>query len=179
MDNLEKYIRDHKSSFETDSFDLKKGWAAVKKDLPNKPTKKRKSRKRWIIPLLLLTTIVIGSILGSKFINNTEQPKESEATYLALNEVNSYYSKIEQQQFKLISENASISDSEKDEIIEFMLELDKEYDRLFAEYQNNINNEKILASIISLHRLKLEKLERIQNKLNHKKRINNEKSIVL
>ena len=190
-DRLENYIRDHRDEFDTlePSEDMWNAIVARKEEMSEEETDVKQQPKRvqlnrsayvrWISRIAAAVIIFFASYYyhdyqSNKEIiaeNNTESSANS-TLYNTLIEANYYYtSQINQEKEKLYSLTVGNSTLRK-EIQNELDELDKEFNKLKEDLNDNVDNEEIIAAMIQNYRIKLSILQDVMMQLQDKNKVN-------
>ncbi len=171
-DKLEKFILENRESFD----DLE-----PRKDLfdgvePRKTNGNRFDLKIVLTRVAAVLVIFVASYYFHDFMQNRGSGKSSVATsnvgkngqsklYLQLQEASFYYtSQIEDTKtmvFKLTGNNADL----RQEINSELMDLDKVFQQLKSDLNDNVDNEEVIVAMIQNYRLKLEILKDILKQL--------------
>ncbi|HDZ05930.1 hypothetical protein LCGC14_0122270 [marine sediment metagenome] len=169
MDQFEKNIRENKSVFDDQKADLTKMWAHIEAELNgNQP----KVIPLWKSPMLRIAAsiVLVMGLLGligiSAFSGVT-----TETNYVSqeLQDIDMHYQGLVSYQVQLVQSNQQLSDSDKEEFLSFMVELDTEYKQLKIEMQNNLDNKLVLEAIIGNYKKRIELIENLLQQLNESK----------
>ena len=169
MDNFEKHIRENRAAFDDHKADRAKLWANIEAKLdPPRP----KVVPLWRSPIFkvaasVLIVLGISSLIGITFLGNSA----NEDTFVSkeLQDIDMHYQGLVSYQVQLVQKNENLSDADKAEFLSFMDDLDKEYDQLKLEMQNNLDNELVLEAIVSNYRKRIELIENLLRQLNESK----------
>lgn len=181
MDEFEKHIRENSAAFNEHKADKQKLWANIEQELDKKPT--TKVIKLWRSPLIRVAAsifIVLGmfSVLNF-FMNGGVNSTESTLVNKELEEIDMYYSGMVSQQVQLVKLNTNLSQSDKDEFLSFINDLDKEYKELRLEMNKNLDNELVLEAIVSNYKKRIELIEKLLQRINNSKNIEDENGYIL
>ncbi|WP_282179833.1 hypothetical protein [Maribacter stanieri] len=169
MDQFEKNIRENKSVFDDQKADRAKMWAHIEAELnSNQP----KVIPLWKFPMLRIAAsivLVIG-ILGLIGVS-AYSGVTAETNYVSqeLKDIDMHYQGLVSYQVQLVKSNQQLSESDKEEFLSFMVELDIEYQQLKIEMQNNLDNELVLEAIIGNYKKRIELIENLLQQLNESK----------
>ncbi|MUH38129.1 hypothetical protein D9O36_19940 [Zobellia amurskyensis] len=169
MDNFEKHIRENRAAFDDHKADRAKLWANIEAKLdPPKP----KVVPLWKSPVFRVAATVliilgISSLIGITFLGSSA----NDNTFVSkeLQDIDMHYQDLVSYQVQLVQKNENLSDADKAEFLSFMDDLDKEYDQLKLEMQNNLDNELVLEAIVSNYRKRIELIENLLRQLNESK----------
>ncbi|WP_400073220.1 hypothetical protein [Zobellia russellii] len=169
MDNFEKHIRENRAAFDDHKADRAKLWANIEAKLdPPKP----KVVPLWKSPVFRVAATVliilgISSLIGITFLGSSA----NDNTFVSneLQDIDMHYQDLVSYQVQLVRKNENLSDADKTEFLSFMDDLDKEYDQLKLEMQNNLDNELVLEAIVSNYRKRIELIENLLRQLNESK----------
>ena len=169
MDQFEKHIRDNKQVFNDRKADRSKMWANIESQLN---TDKPKVIPLWKSPMIriaasILILLGISGVVGLSFFASST----TETNYVSqeLQDIDMHYKGLVSYQVQLVQKNNQLSDADKEEFLSFMVELDTEYEQLKLEMQNNLDNEQVLAAIVSNYRKRIELIENLLQQLNESK----------
>lgn len=180
MDELEKYIQEHKSSFNEYKVDKAKLWANIEKELVTKP--EPKVFRLWQSPLLKVAAsilIIIGLFTTVNFFIGGGINQGTVIVNQELEEIDMYYSSMVKQQVQLVQLSAKLSDEDKIQFLSFMEELDKEYAELKLEMTENLDNERVLEAIVNNYKKRIELIESLLDRVNNNKNIEDESGYIL
>lgn len=187
-DNLENYISNHKDEFDTlePSADL---WMAISSNKlsvqENNSEKKSGSRVRmnslkWITRVAAAIILFIGSYYFHEFRSNQKQFAQTENSslqnsklYNTLLEAEYYYTAqigVEKDKFYTLTVGNSPI---RNEIHDELKELDREFNELKEDLNDNVDNEEIIAAMIQNYRLKLRILQDMMIQLQDDKKVIN------
>ncbi|WP_289042191.1 hypothetical protein [uncultured Zobellia sp.] len=169
MDNFEKHIRENRAAFDDHKADRAKLWANIEAKLD---PPRAKVVPLWRSPIFkvaasVLIVLGISSLIGITFLGNST----NEDTFVSkeLQDIDMHYQGLVSYQVQLVQKNENLSDADKAEFLSFMDDLDKEYDQLKLEMQNNLDNELVLEAIVSNYRKRIELIENLLRQLNESK----------
>ncbi|MBU2972977.1 hypothetical protein [Zobellia sp. B3R18] len=169
MDNFEKHIRENRAAFDDHKADRAKLWANIEAKLDPPRAKVVPLWKSPIFKVAASVLIVLGisSLIGLTFLGNSA----NEDTFVSkeLQDIDMHYQGLVSYQVQLVQKNENLSDADKAEFLSFMDDLDKEYDQLKLEMQNNLDNELVLEAIVSNYRKRIELIENLLRQLNESK----------
>ena len=169
MDNFEKHIRENRAAFDSHKADRAKLWANIEAKLDPPRAKVVPLWKSPIFKVAASVLIVLGisSLIGITFLGNSA----NEDTFVSkeLQDIDMHYQGLVSYQVQLVQKNENLSDADKAEFLSFMDDLDKEYDELKLEMQNNLDNELVLEAIVSNYRKRIELIENLLRQLNESK----------
>lgn len=171
MDNLEKHIIKNKEEFNMHKADKAKMWdeISVALDAPDK-----KVIPLWRSPLFkmamsLVLIVGIFSLIALNFINNNSQ--QNNFASQELQDIDVYYQGMVNTQIQLVKNNLNLSAKDKEEFLQFMDELDEEYNELKIDLKDNLDNELVLEAIISNYKKRIELMENLLHQINESKKI--------
>ncbi|WP_289062779.1 hypothetical protein [uncultured Zobellia sp.] len=169
MDNFEKHIRENRAAFDDHKADRAKLWANIEAKLDPPQAKVVPLWRSPIFKVAASVLIVLGisSLIGITFLGNSA----NEDTFVSkeLQDIDMHYQGLVSYQVQLVQKNENLSDADKAEFLSFMDDLDKEYDQLKLEMQNNLDNELVLEAIVSNYRKRIELIENLLRQLNESK----------
>ncbi len=189
-DRLENYIRDHRDEFDSiePSEDLWGAIVAQKANVdqsddshetsPKKIKLYRKGLLKWTSRIAAAVIIFIASYYFHDYQNDREmiaknnQEMENSPLYNTLMEANFYYtSQINHEKERLYSLTVGNS-TLRNEIQQELDELDKEFNKLKDDLNDNVDNEEIIAAMIQNYRLKLSILQDVMVQIQNENREN-------
>jgi len=169
MDQFEKHIRDNKAVFDDHKADRAKIWANIAAQLNENPPKVVPLWKSPMIRIAASIVILLGitGIVGLTFFGSPNTPTH----YVSkeLQDIDMHYKGLVTYQVQLVQNNNQLTAADKEEFLSFMVELDAEYEQLKLEMQNNLDNEQVLAAIVSNYRKRIELIENLLQQLNESK----------
>ncbi|NJX14022.1 hypothetical protein [Tamlana crocina] len=160
MDKLKKYTEENNTQFDTnhlDEVDKLRLWGDIVAELPEGPVK--------VIPLwrksVFKTAASIVLLLGFSlfFLQLDNQQGDTQIVNQELNEIDSHYQLLVNNQVELIKQSLHISKADQDDFLSLLDDLDEEYKTLKSELKLGINNEKIIEAIINNYRKKIKLME--------------------
>jgi len=130
----------------------------------------------WKTPLFkmamsLVLIFGIFSIIALSFINNNAQ--QQNFANQELQDIDMYYQSMVNSQVQLVKSNLNLSAEDKEEFLQFMDELDEEYNELKIDLNDNLDNELVLEAIISNYKKRIELMENLLKQINESKKISN------
>ena len=171
MDNFEKHIRENKQAFDVHKVDKDKLWQGIASQLDDKPQPKViplwKSKKLRVAASIVL---LMGLSLMTFFVLNNQTQNMDAYANEELLEIDMHYQHLVYQQVQLVKNHPKLSDKDKKEFLSFIDELDKEYDQLKLEMQNNLDNELILEAIVQNYKKRIELIENLLRQINASKK---------
>ena len=190
-DRLENYVREHRDEFDTiePSDDLWNAIVARKEEMSHDESTVKQQPKRvlinrsvyvrWISRVAAAVVIFFASYYYHDYKSNKEMIAENNTEsaanpvlYNTLVEANYYYtSQINQEKEKLYSLTVGNSTLRK-EIQNELDELDKEFNKLKEDLNDNVDNEEIIAAMIQNYRIKLSILQDVMMQLQDKNKVN-------
>lgn len=179
MDKFEKFIQSNKPAFDEHKPDTSKMWQHISLELDKEKTK--------VIPLWKSSYFKIAAslilIIGVFSIINLSTGFNSGNTYnfanQELQEIDMYYQNMVQVQVRLVEKSSNLSKSDKQEFLEFLMDLDKEYELLKVDLTDNVDNELVLVAIIKNYKKRIELIENLLLQINETKTSTNEDTYVL
>ena len=174
MDNFEKHIRENAGAFDEHTVDKAKLWANISAELEKDTPKVIPLWKRPMFRIAASVTLIMGmaTIFGLAYFNtNTAQEQYVSKELL---EIDMHYQDLVAYQVELVRKNRYLSDTDKTEFLSFMDELDAEYEVLRKELHNNLDNEQVLAAIVSNYKTRIELIENLLHQINESKKTNHE-----
>jgi len=181
MDNFEKHIIENKQLFDDQKADRAKLWANIESKLDNPEPK---VVPLWKSPLLRIAASVVFVLGMSAFIwttmftasNNTIQ---NGFVSQELQDIDVHYKSLVSNQVQLVKDHPKLSDKDKEEFLQFMVELDEEYALLKLEMQKNLDNEIILEAIVGNYKKRIELIENLLRQINDAKKTNDDYEYIL
>lgn len=172
-DRFEEFVHENRAAFD-DKEAPAQVWIQIEKEL-EKTTKKTRPIGRWLsIAAIGIVLLGVGALFGQYFANQN-QSNNLMAHYPEVFEVEQHYK--QQVDFQI----QNLSDSQEKSLVEQDLsQLDAVYQELKNElFQSGVKNEeKIVEAMIQHYKTKLEILELVAKKINHKTQdVNNYESI--
>lgn len=180
MDSLEKYIKNNREAFDSDTPDLKV-WAAIDKQMEATRCEKPKRRflfgRGWKLGIAASMLLVVGAMAGLLF-SAAPSNTSSDPAYASISpefkEAEQFY-RNQYNEKRAILVSMPIEESLEDDL--------KEFDEIISEMKIDLKNvpagnrERIISAIIKNYQTKIEVLERVLDRLegleykdtNHKK----------
>ncbi|MDH7448234.1 hypothetical protein [Aquimarina sp. 2201CG14-23] len=178
MDDFEKHISKNRHLFDEHTVDKNKLWEHIESEL--NPVSKVKTVKLWQSPMIKIAATIIILIgvfsLASIF---TASNQSSNVANQELMDIDSYYKGLVSFQVQLVNNNDKLLASDKEEFLSFMDELDKEYELLKKEMENNFNNEYILEAIVNNYKKRIELIENLLEQINDSKKTDDNEGYIL
>lgn len=179
MDEFEKYIKQNKSKFDEHKADTSKMWQVISAELDKPKTKVIPLWKSSIFKIAASFVLVLGILtflnlaigIGTSSTNNIANNE--------LQEIDMYYQKMVQAQVNLVRTNTSLSEINKVEFLDFMDEIDEEYEILKLDLGDNIDNELVLEAIINNYKKRIELIENLLKQINDSKKETNDDAYIL
>ena len=173
MDNFEKHIRENAAQFDEHKADRAKLWTQISAQLQEKE-KETKVIPLWRSSLLRIAVVIavivsVGGFVGLSMFNNSAG--EDQYVSKELLEINMHYKDLVAYQVELVKKNPNLSEEDKAEFLSFMDELDTEYETLRLEMQNNLDNERVLEAVVANYKKRIELIQRLLQKINDSKKI--------
>lgn len=171
MDDFEKYIRKNATAFNTEKANKDKMWlhinTALKDDKPKVvPLYQRKTLLKFAASLVVIMAITLFFTQFKSSVNTEEQLVSKE-----LLEIDMHYKSLVNYQVALVKNNPRLSIKDKNEFLSFMDELDTEYLALKKEMAINLDNEQVLEAIVANYKKRIELIEKLLERLNETKNI--------
>ncbi|MBS9462722.1 hypothetical protein KIM67_09885 [Flagellimonas sp. 389] len=172
MDNFEKYIKENKQAFEIHKVDKDKLWHGISLELDEKS--KVKTIPFWKSSTLKIAASVaffMGLSVMAFLILSAPSEKNIEG-YVneELFDIDMHYQDLVHQQVQLVKNHPKLTESDKEEFLSFMDELDQEYEQLKLEMQDNLDNELVLEAIVNNYRKRIELMENLLKQINASKK---------
>ncbi|MEO0570303.1 MAG: hypothetical protein AAF039_01275 [Bacteroidota bacterium] len=170
MDNFEKHIRENASQFDRQKADRDKLWANISAALQEP---KPKVIPLWKQPLIRVAASVILLLGVAGFIGLSmygEGASETQYVSKELLEIDMHYKGLVSYQVQLVQNSPNLSETDKEEFLSFMDELDAEYETLRKEMQNNLDNERVLEAIVANYKKRIELIENLLQQINDAKK---------
>lgn len=171
MDNFEKHIRENKQLFNEHKADKSKLWANIATELDKPTTKVIPFWKTKFVKVAAGVAIIIGLFSSIVIGFYNPNPISNNFSSQELVDIDMHYQAMVASQVKLVRNNTNLSESDKDEFLSFMDELDEEYNELIVDLSDNLDNELVLEAIISNYKKRIELIENLLNQINKSKNI--------
>lgn len=163
MDNLEKFIIQHREEFDVEVPSLKV-WAGIDKEMAQKTAKRVRLRKMMSIAASVVVLLIAGAILG---IQINEASNEEAITSLSdiapeyADLEQHYKSQVNQKYQQLVSYNHDVY------VEEDLAQLDAIFEELKLEFQNvpKGSEEHIINAMINNYQTKIDILEQVLEKI--------------
>ncbi len=171
MDGFEKHIIKNKEQFDTHKADKEKLWENIASRLEQP---KPKVIPLWKSPFAKIAATVlfllgVAGVLG--YLNyNSSVYNEDTIVSKELLDIDMHYKGLVAYQVKLLQNHKALSDSDKEEFLAFIKELDDEYDLLREEMKENLDNERVLEAIIGNYKRRIEIIENLLQQINDSKK---------
>ena len=94
-------------------------------------------------------------------------------------EIDMYYQNMVKAQVNLVKNNTNISTSNKEDFLDFMIELDEEYKILKLDLSDNLDNQRVLEAIISNYKKRIELIENLLEQINDSKNNTDDNAYIL
>ncbi|WP_405207012.1 hypothetical protein [Aquimarina sp. LLG6339-5] len=185
MDDFEKHIRENKLQFDEHKADKAKLWERIELELDTtSKTKKIKTLKHWNSPFLKIAAsilIVLGvfSLMNLYTSSTNSMTKQNQAVNQELQDIDTYYKGLVSFQVELVKKNSKLTESDKEDFLSFMGELDKEYLLLKEEMKENLNNEYILEAIVQNYKKRIELIENLLEQIKDSKKSDENEGYIL
>lgn len=179
MDGFEKHVRKHKKEFDDHMPDRGKMWSKIQEAL--RDTKEVKTvvpiwKQNWF-QMAASVLLVVGFILALQLVSFSDNSAYASPSELI--EIDRYYENIVAEQVKLINESPKLSLEEKEEFLDFMVELDQEYENLKNEFSADLDNEKVLEAIVFHYQKRIQIIQSLLDRINKSNNKQDEKGILL
>jgi hypothetical protein len=176
-DQLEQYIEYHKNEFDDHKVDKLKLW----KDIDNRlPKKQKETITLWkTTAFRVAASIVLFIGISLSFLIFTQNANTIDVVYIELNEIDSHYKELVNQQVQLIKNSPKLSDEERTDFLSFLNDLDVVYNELKIEIKENVNNQKVLEANINNYKEKIQLMENLLQRTNQTNHNYDEKEYVL
>ena len=179
MDKLENFIKSNKPAFGEHKANTDKLWNQISLELDKEKSK--------VVPLWKSSSFKIAAsiilILGVFSIINLSIGFNSDTSNNLANnelqEIDMYYQNMVQAQVRLVEKNTNLSKRNKQEFLNFLNDLDKEYDLLKLDLSENLDNEMVLEAIIKNYKKRIELIENLLQQINNAKTSTNEDTYIL
>lgn len=171
MDNFEKNIRDNKAFFDDKKADKAKMWEHINSELDKKPSRVIKFSKLSYLKIAasLLLFFGLSATVGVAIFNNANSASQNTIVSKELMEINMHYGNLVSHQVKLVKNHPKLPNSDKEEFLSFMDELDLEYLELKIEMDKNLDNEIVLEAIIQNYKKRIELIENLLSRISESK----------
>ncbi|MGW9685004.1 hypothetical protein [Flagellimonas sp. 2504JD1-5] len=171
MDNFEKYIKENQQAFDVHKVDKDKLWGTISEELDTEEKVKviplwKSSKFKMAASIILLVGLSLTTFL---MMNNPVSDTMDGYANEELFEIDLHYKNLVFQQVQLVKNHPSLADADKEEFLSFMDELDREYEQLKLEMQNNLDNELILEAIVNNYKKRIELIENLLKQINASK----------
>lgn len=160
MDKLKKYTEVNNTQFDTnhlDEVDKLRLWGDIVAELPEGPVKVIPLWRKSVFKIAASIVLLLGFSLF--FLQLDNQQGDTQIVNQELNEIDSHYQLLVNNQVELIKQSLHISKADQDDFLSLLDDLDKEYKTLKSELKLGINNEKIIEAIINNYRKKIKLME--------------------
>ncbi len=179
MDGFEKHIQNNKDQFDDHKANRDKMWKHIQTGLNEKneapPTIIPLWKRGWFMVAASIAIVVgLGITLLSHQTDATDMAETTE-----LLEIDHYYEHIVAQQVKMVYDSPALSADEKAEFLQFMDELDDEYDLLKIELKEGLDNEQVLEAIVFHYQKRIDVIQSLLTRINQSKNESNDKGIFL
>jgi len=159
-DHLKQYIdvnREQFNNYKLDDANKLDLWSKISDDLPE--------QQKTIIPLWRKMSFrVAASVLlfigcAFTFLVTKQNYHGNQIVNHELSEIDSHYKLLVNSQIQLIKNNANLSETDQDDFLKLIDDLDTEYINLKKDLKDGIHNKKIIEAIISNYRKKIQLME--------------------
>lgn len=172
MDNFEKQVRDNRTIFEEHSTDRAKMWARIESKLDMPEPKVILFWKSTNLRIAASILIILGvSALITLFVLRKNTVEEGTFASKELQDIDMHYNYLVMQQVNLVKNHPDLSQTDKDEFLSFMEDLDIEYAKLKLEMRKNLDNEIVLEAIIGNYKKRIELIENLLRQIKDSKQI--------
>ena len=179
MDEFEKYIRERGDQFDDQRPDRAKMWAQISARLEDRNARTIPIWNRRATRIAASFLLIVGlAVVLFKGAPGNEHSVEYTGTP-QMHEIQMHYTSLVNLQVERIRQSAALSESDKEQFLEFMDDLDEEYLTLKVELSKNLDNEKILAAIVRNYKQKIEIIENLMYRLENQNRSGDEQGIIL
>lgn len=171
MDNFEKHIIKNKEEFNMHNADKAKMWDEISAELDAPIQKVIPLWRTPIFKVAMSLVLIFGifSIITMSITNNNSE--QNNFASQELHDIDVYYQGMVNSQIQLVKNNVNLSTTDKDEFLQFMDELDEEYNLLKIDLKDNLDNEIVLEAIISNYKKRIELMENLLKQINETKKI--------
>ena len=176
MDKFEKFIKENNAAFNEQKANKAKMWAAISNELDTPVPKVIPLWKKLPFKIAASVLIVLGV---ASIINFNIQNTTTNYTNTELQEIDMYYQNMVQYQVKLVQNNQHLSERDKVDFLNFIDELDEEYDTLKLDLKDNLDNELVLEAIINNYKKRIELMENLLQQINESKNNTQENEYIL
>jgi hypothetical protein len=159
-DELEKYVEDHNCEFndyKLDETDKLKLWSKIDAEITKPEPKVIPLWKK--MPFRIAASIVILLSCTVSFLMMGGGLSEDQIVNQELNQIDSHYKALVDNQIQLIKTNRYLKAEEKTAFLLLADELDVEYRVLKKELKEGINDQKIIEAIIKNYKRKIQLME--------------------
>ncbi|MBT8218321.1 MAG: hypothetical protein KJP00_00750 [Bacteroidia bacterium] len=175
MDGFEKHIRSNRDQFDEHRADKEKMWKHISSELNDEKPVIPLWRRNWF--QIAAGFLMLLGIVGLLRMNTLQDQMLAQNAEMI--EIDFHYEKLVAHHVQMVYDNPNLSESEKQEFLDFMNELDEEYELLKEEMESNLDNEKVLEAIIDNYKKRIEIIENLLLRINQTKNTNHEKGIHL
>lgn len=169
MDEFEKFIKQNKSKFNDHKADTSKIWNAINLELDKPKTKVVPLWESTIFKVAASVIIILGILTIVKLSVGINSDSNSNLANTELQEINFHYQKLIVAQVNLVKKNTNLSADNKEEFLGFIEELDKEYNTLIIDLNDNLDNELVLEAIVNNYKKRIELLENLLKQIKESK----------
>ncbi len=177
MDELEKYIQENRTAFETHRARKEWVWDKIEEELPSPA---RRIRPFYIMRIAAVFLILVG--IGALLFypkNDTQASIVAFTENSELNELRRYYSPLINTQVQQVKSNPELSEVNKNDFLNILEQLDADQQVLIKEMESDLDNDQIMEEIIRNYRIQIEVIEKMMEQIQEEKNNNNEKGIYL
>lgn len=171
MDDFEKYIAKNKQQFSNQKPNKAKIWAAIEEELDTDIAKPKvvPLYKKPLFKVAASIVLVLGifSILTLSVFNTQRIPSMANSE---LQEINTHYQAMVNYQVQLVKSSVYLTSVDKKDFLQFMEELDEEYNDLTKDLKDNLDNEIVLEAIIQNYKKRIELIENLLNQISESKK---------
>lgn len=172
MDDFEKHIMENRDQFNVHKPNKAKMWAVIADELDNDIAVTPKVIPLWKAPFFkvaasIVLTVGILSIISLSLLTHAESTNMANSE---LQEIDIHYQAMVNYQVQLVKNNENLSPKDKDEFLQFMDELDEEYNELTKDLKDNLDNEIVLEAIIQNYKKRIELIENLLKQINESKK---------
>lgn len=173
MDNFEKHIIENKDKLNSYKADKAKMWNAISMELDAPLQKEIPLWRSPLFKIAMSLILIIGIFSFFVLSFNNKNSQQQNFANQELQDIDMYYQSMVNSQVNLVKNNVNLSAENKKEFLQFMDELDEEYNGLKIDLKDNLDNELVLEAIISNYKKRIELIENLLNQLKKSKKISN------
>jgi len=178
MDPLEQFIRDNKEQLQHRAKDREALWDKINRDIePRKtPIFRKLNWQRWAAAASVVLALSLG-LLWLQNDNMANQDNLAGQKSVEVLEIESHYQKLINARVLQVKNSTELTDQQKEEILSYLNNLEKESTSLEKELEVNINNVQIIQAIINNYRARLDVMEKLLDSATNQKNKKHERNI--